>query len=89
VFIEQLETKLYEDAALWASVQVNAPENARLTFNHVAEDRLQDMIDTNFKFYKQITDDSEFAKFLFDWLFDRYRKRVAEDIGKPSERAEG
>ena len=41
----------------------------------MAEDKLQDMIDTNFQFYKQITDDAEFAKHLFDFLFQRYRKR--------------
>jgi type I restriction enzyme R subunit len=76
VFIEQLEAKLDEDPGLFASVQVNTAENARLTFNHVAEDRLQDMIDTNFQFYKQITDDPEFAKQLFDLLFERYRKRA-------------
>jgi len=79
VFIEQLEAKLNEDPALSASVQVNTPENARLTFNHVAEDKLQDMIDTNFQFYKQITDDPQFAKHLFDFLFERYRKRAEKE----------
>jgi type I restriction enzyme R subunit len=84
VFIEQLEAKLNEDPALSASVQVNTPENARLTFNHVAEDKLQDMIDTNFQFYKQITDDPEFAKQLFDFLFERYRKRAEkEHVAEP------
>jgi len=79
VFLEQLEAKLDEDPALSASVQVNTPDNARLTFNHVAEDKLQDMIDTNFQFYKQITDDPEFAKHLFDFLFDRYRERAEKE----------
>ena len=84
VFIEQLEAKLNEDPALSASVQVNTPDNARLTFNHVAEDKLQDMIDTNFQFYKQITDDPEFAKHLFDFLFARYRKRAEkEHVAEP------
>jgi type I restriction enzyme, R subunit len=36
-------------------------------------DRLQEMIDANFKFYKQVTDDPEFAKVFLDWLFERYR----------------
>jgi len=72
VFIMQLEEKLFGDSSLEASVRVNPPENARLTFNHVVNDRLQEMIDSNFKFYKQITDDSDFGKFLLDWLFERY-----------------
>jgi hypothetical protein len=33
------------------------------------------MIDSNFKFYKQITDDPQFEQFFLGWLFDRYRKR--------------
>jgi type I restriction enzyme R subunit len=74
VFIEQLEGKLARDVALEASVRVNTPENARLTFDQVVNDRLQDLIETNFKFYKQITDDREFAKAFLDWLFGRYLK---------------
>ena len=74
IFIEQLEVKLAGDATLEASVRVNPPENARLTFDLVVNDHVQEMIDTNFKFYKQITDDKRFAKAFFDWLFERYLK---------------
>jgi hypothetical protein len=49
----------------------------------VVTDRLQDMVDTNFKFYKRITDDREFSKYFLDWLFDRLRKSIE------SERPEG
>jgi len=74
VFIQGLEQKLSGDPALVAAVRANLPENARLAFDHVATDRLQDMVDTNFKFYKRITDDRDFGKFFFDWLFDRFRQ---------------
>jgi len=77
VFIQQLEEKLTGDPSLTASVQTNTPENARLTFDLVVNDRLQDMVETNFKFYKRITDDREFAKFFLDWLFDRFRSKVS------------
>ncbi len=76
VFIEQLEAKLNGDTALQASVKVNPPQSARLTFDHVANDRIQDMITTNFEFYKQVTDNPEFGRLFFDWLFDRYLKRT-------------
>ena len=79
VFLAQLEARLDDDPALSRSVKVNPPESARLTFDHVAGDRVQDMIDSNFKFYKQITDDSAFAKALFDWLFQRYLGRVRDE----------
>ena len=78
VFIRQLEERLAEDPALVASVRVNPPENARLAFDHVVTDRLQDMMDTNFKFYKRVTDDREFSRFFLDWLFERFR----EGLGK-------
>jgi type I restriction enzyme R subunit len=76
VFIQQLEERLVGDPALVASVRVNTPENARLTFDHVVTDRLQDMVDTNFKFYKRITDGREFSKFFLDWLFERFRSNL-------------
>ncbi|MEK7287114.1 MAG: type I restriction endonuclease subunit R, partial [Elusimicrobiota bacterium] len=84
VFIQQLEERLSGDAGLEASVKVNPPDNARLTFDHVVNDKLQEMMDSNFKFYKQITDDREFSKFFFNWLFDRYykqRKSGKEGLG--------
>jgi type I restriction enzyme R subunit len=74
VFIRQLEDKLAGDPALVASVRANTPENARLTFDHVVTDRLQDMVDTNFKFYKRVTDDAQFARFFLEWLFERFRR---------------
>jgi hypothetical protein len=30
----------------------------------------------DFKFYKRLTDDSNFAIFFLDWLFDRFRKSL-------------
>jgi type I restriction enzyme R subunit len=76
VFIETLEARLAEDQSLTASVRVNTPENARLTFDYVVTDRLQDMVETNFKLYKRINDDQEFSKFFLGWLFERFRKNL-------------
>jgi type I restriction enzyme R subunit len=61
---------------LVAAVLTNTVENARLAFDHVASDRLQDMVDSNFKFYKRITDDKDFGKFFLDWLFDRFQRSL-------------
>ncbi len=79
VFIRQLEDRLAGDPALVASVRVNPPENARLTFDHVVSDRLQDMVETNFKFYKRVTDDHQFSKYFLDWLFDRFLEKHNQD----------
>lgn len=80
VFIELLEARLAEDTALKASVRVNTVDNARLTFNHVANDHIQDMIDSNFRFYKQVNDNPEFAEFFFQWMFDRYCKATMSNM---------
>jgi type I restriction enzyme R subunit len=74
-FLETLEEKLDADTGMAASFAVNTRENARLTFDHKVRDHVQDMIDTNFKFFKQINDKPEFADFLNDLLFDRYAER--------------
>ena len=73
--IHEIEQRLASNPALEASVRVNPPESARLTFDHVVNDLLQDMVDGHFKFYKQVNDDPEFAKTLLDWLFERYLDR--------------
>ncbi len=84
VFIQQLEARLEQDPALEASVRVNTRDNARLTFDHVVNDRLQEMVDTNFRFYKQVTDDAEFSKFFLQWLFERYYRRKRAGGTEPS-----
>jgi type I restriction enzyme R subunit len=79
-FLETLEEKLDTDAGMAASFAVNTRENARLTFDLKVRDHVQDMIDTNFKFFKQINDKPEFADFLNDLLFDRYAERKSQDV---------
>ena len=74
--IREIEQRLANNSALEASVRVNPPENARLTFDLVVNDLLQDMIDGHFKFYKHVNDDPEFAKTFLDLLFERYLGRA-------------
>jgi type I restriction enzyme R subunit len=72
--VQDLEDRLEANAALEASVRANTRDNARLTFDHVVNDTLQDMIDVNLQFCKQVNDNPEFARYLLDQLFDRYLK---------------
>jgi type I restriction enzyme R subunit len=80
VFIRQLEQRIANDPALAASIKVNPPADARLTFNQVVNDKLQDMVDSNFKFYKQITDNADFAEDFLSWMFERYIRTRKEGI---------
>ncbi len=78
VFLEQLESKLEEDETLANAVQVNTPENARLTFDQVVDDTLQDMVDANFELYRKITDNRQFGAALLGWLFESYLRKVRD-----------
>ncbi len=71
-FIAELQRRLAEDEGLAASVRVNTREDARLSFEHAVNDRIQDMVDVSFRFYKLLNDDPGFADFFRDMMFDRY-----------------
>lgn len=75
VFIEQLEHKLDNSDSLQASLKINSLENVRLTFNNLTNEFMQEMIESNFNFYKHFNDDSEFANLLLNWLFQRFLER--------------
>jgi hypothetical protein len=34
------------------------------------------MVDSNFRLYRDVTDNPDFAKLLLDWMFKRYLQRV-------------
>ncbi len=76
VTIGHLEDLLQADETLKASIRVNPPETARLAFDTIVQDRLQEIVDTNFKLYKRVADDDAFARVLVDWLYDRFRKEA-------------
>ncbi|MEA3374713.1 MAG: DEAD/DEAH box helicase family protein [Chloroflexota bacterium] len=71
-FITELQERLGEDEGLAASVRVNAREDARLSFEHAVNDRIQEMVDVSFRFYKLLNDEPDFADFFRDIMFDRY-----------------
>jgi hypothetical protein len=52
-------------------------------FNQIANDKLQDIVDSSFKLYKQITDNAEFAEDLLSWMFERYLKVKRPDNRNP------
>lgn len=49
--------------------------------SQIANDKLQDMVDSNFKLYKQITDNADFAEDLLGWMFQRYLRVKRPDRG--------
>ncbi len=74
--IQQVENWMLQDERLEQTIRVNTPENAMLTFRQVVKDHFTEMIDTHFKFYKQVDGNPEFAETLTKFLFDRYRSSL-------------
>ncbi len=87
VTLEQIRSALDQDAGLDASARVNTRENVRLTFDPKVEDKIQEIVETNFDLYKRITDDADFGQALKNFLFDDYirRHRRAEELLKLQE----
>jgi type I restriction enzyme, R subunit len=87
VTLDQMMSKLDQDAALDASARVNTRENVRLTFDQKVEDVIQEIVDLNFDLYKRITDDRVFGESLKNLLFDIYLRnhRQAEELLKQHE----
>ena len=87
VTLGQMMEKLDEDPALDAAARVNTRENVRLTFDHKVEQVIQEIVDSNFDFYKRITDDRSFGEVIKDLLFDQYLRghRNAEELIKQGE----
>ncbi|MYK88953.1 MAG: DEAD/DEAH box helicase, partial [Acidobacteria bacterium] len=87
VTLEQIRAALEKDAGLDASAKVNTRENVRLTFDPKVEDKIQEIVETNFDLYKRITDDPDFGRALKNFLFDDYmrRHRRAEELLKLQE----
>ena len=87
VTLEHIRSALDQDAALDASAWVNTRENVRLTFGPKVEKKIQEIIETNFKLYKRITDDADIGRVLKNLLFDDYirRHRRAEELLKLQE----
>ncbi len=82
VFIKQLKKRVQDHDAVQKSIEVNEESAARLTFDDVAEDELQGMVDRNFKLYRKITDNEAFGRMLFDFLFDRTLEEVREEAAE-------
>jgi type I restriction enzyme R subunit len=70
--IKHLEKKISEDEALQQQLKNSARHAVEATFQQVAKDAFEDLVNENFKFYKKVSDDAEVSKEFFARLFDWY-----------------
>lgn len=78
VTIEYVENQVAQSDVVKNSFKVNSKDKARMTFEHVAEDAVQDIYQSNFRLYQHIADNKAFRDALFSWLFERYIKMKGE-----------
>lgn len=80
--IKQLEKKIGEDEALQQQLKRGSPHAVKATFQQVAKEALEDLVNDNFKFYKKVSEDEEVAKEFFARLFDWYVEGRKQVTGK-------
>lgn len=70
--IKQLEKRISEDEALQQQLKNGSKNAIEATFEQVAKDAFEDLINENFKFYKKVSEDNEVSKEFFAKLFEWY-----------------
>ena len=70
--IKQLEKKIGEDEALQQQLRNGSRHAVRATFQQVAKDAFEDLVNDNFKFYKKVSSDDEVSEEFFARLFEWY-----------------
>jgi type I restriction enzyme R subunit len=63
--IKQLEKKIGEDEALQQQLKNGSRHAVQATFQQVAKDAFEDLVNDNFKFYKKVSEDEEVSKEFF------------------------
>jgi len=70
--IKQLEKKIGDDEALQQQLKNGSRHAVEATFQQVAKDAFEDLINDNFKFYKKVSEVDEVSKEFFTRLFEWY-----------------
>jgi type I restriction enzyme, R subunit len=70
--IKQLEKKIGADEALQQQLKNGSRHAVEATFQQVAKDAFEDLVNDNFKFYKKVSEDDEVSKEFFARLFEWY-----------------
>lgn len=70
--IKQLQKKIGEDESLQQQLKNGSRHAIEATFQQVAKDAFEDLVNDNFKFYKKVSEDDEVSKEFFTRLFDWY-----------------
>jgi type I restriction enzyme R subunit len=72
VVAKHLMKKIDEDEALQQQLKNGSRHAVEATFQQVARDAFEDLVNDNFKFYKKVSEDDEVSKEFFARLFEWY-----------------
>ena len=72
MMLKRLDKKIDEDEMLQQQLKNGSRHAVKATFMQVAKDAFEDLVDTDYKFYKKVTDDEEVSKELLSRLFEWY-----------------
>jgi len=74
---DQFKDRL-EDPSLATSAKINSRNKVKLTFEHLFNDKLQEIIDEHFDFYKKVNDNQAIKDALVAKMFEVIYEKLAE-----------
>lgn len=77
-YLHEFLDQMLSSEALQASVRVNPPDTARLTFNHLADEHVQDTIDFNMQMFKLLNDHPDYRDAVFNQMWRIVLPRLQE-----------
>ncbi|MGB7292126.1 MAG: DEAD/DEAH box helicase family protein [Thermodesulfobacteriota bacterium] len=78
VIAQQLQSRIESNPSLKASAKVNSKEKIRLTFDHLFDEKLQEIIDEHFDFYKKVNDNKAIRAALVAKMFEMVYQELAK-----------
>jgi len=81
-YLREFLERMLSSEPLRDSVRVNPPDTARLTFEHLADDYVQDTIDFNLQMYKALNDHPDFRENVFERMWDVILRRLRAGVGE-------
>jgi len=78
VIAQQLQARIEANPSLVTSAKVNSKAKVKLTFKHLFDEKLQEIIDEHFDFYKKVNDNSKVRQALLAGMFEMIYRKLAK-----------
>lgn len=78
VIAQQLQARIESNPSLVTSARVNSKGKVKLTFEHLFDEKLQEIIDEHFDFYKKVNDNRRIKEVLLAGMFEMIYKKLTK-----------